>query len=102
MAFKKGQSGNPAGRPKGSGRVEKARLWYEKYGVDFLIAVAEGKKNLDVTASGKPCKPGLAHRLAATKELGDRGLGKPAQAVDVTSGGESINRMVLVFPEPAK
>lgn len=33
----------------------------------------------------------------ALKEAADRGEGKPAQSVDLTSGGEALKQTVLVF-----
>jgi hypothetical protein len=59
----KGQSGNPAGRPKGIAAVVKDRVQPEDL-VDILVAVAND-------ARAKP-----SERIAAVRELADRGWGK--------------------------
>lgn len=82
MGFKKGNPGGP-GNPHAA-KQEKLRAAlmrcaepadFERLGKKLL---AQAEKMLD------------AGELVALRELFDRLLGKPAQAVDVQSGGESL------------
>lgn len=69
--FKPGQSGNPGGRPKGLGA--KAR----EYGDRCIQVLAEALDSADVKT-----------RIAAARELLDRGYGKP-----LTMTAEVSNRL---------
>lgn len=86
--FTKGCKPGP-GRPKGSGFDVRCKAWAEKYGIPFLERVAQGKEK-DVGQFGRPVKVSLSLRIGVTQYLVNRGMGCPRQAVDVTSGGESV------------
>lgn len=63
MAFRKGQSGNPGGRPKRAKEfTELARDFMTRKGITRLIAMADD--------------PESPHHFSALKELGDRAFGK--------------------------
>lgn len=81
--FKPGESGNPAGKPKGAGRNARCAEWAKKFGLSFLERIAEGKVK-DVGAFGKDIKADLKTRSDVTKYLIDRGLGKPMQVNENT------------------
>lgn len=82
MPFIPGQSGNPAGRPKGTGTtlhdLVREATNDGQDPVDFLLKVLAGRiKHVKIE-----------HRIMAAKELLDRGYGKPAQTHEV-SGPEA-------------
>lgn len=69
MPFKKGQSGNPGGRPKADKRLKELAREKTELALNTLIAIAENGKE---SASA---------RVAAANAILDRGWGKPTQAV---------------------
>jgi HEAT repeat protein len=71
--FQPGQSGNPGGRPKGSGAVRDLARQYTEHAIQALVA------NL-VDGNGMV-------RNTAAQALLDRGWGKPAQAITGEDGG---------------
>lgn len=88
--FKKGQSGNPKGRPK------KEWTW-----VGTIKRVVEEMEEVD----GKKVKENVAKSLLnqclqgnmqAIKEFGDRIDGKPQQFLDHTTGGEPFTVVTKV------
>ena len=72
-AFKKGQSGNPGGRPKMFSEVRALAQEHCPAAIKKLVALMDSADERVVHA--------------ACKELLDRGIGKPAQAV-TGEGGE--------------
>jgi hypothetical protein len=98
--FKPGQSGNPAGRPSAGAAIKEwlyiMAEWTEK---ELKAVIADenstaSKKTaarvwlhattMDLNSAGSPIAGAEFDRIL------DRTLGKPAQAVDITSNGESI------------
>jgi len=85
MAFEKGKSGNPGGRPKAEGEVkELARA----YTVESIEKLAEWMRSDNAKAS-----------VSAATALLDRGWGRPAQAITGPDGGalqfQQIERVVI-------
>jgi hypothetical protein len=79
--FKKGQSGNPGGRAKKAvgDLAAEARL-YARLAIDTIVKIcAEAKADRD--------------RLAAARELLDRGFGRSVQAIDLVLMGRKITEL---------
>src|SRR5262249_40416613 len=80
MPFVKGQSGNPAGRPR-------------KHIAD-LSREARRYAHLALGTLVKICKEGMErNRLAAARELLDRGFGKSLQQIDLLTLGKRLSEM---------
>ena len=80
--FKKGQSGNPNGRPKKLPELDKLLadvLGEEKDGITAAEAILKKLRQMAAQAN-----------IRAAEVLLDRGYGKPKQHTDITSNGESI------------
>jgi hypothetical protein len=68
--FKKGQSGNPTGRPRVIAKVRDIAREYTEEAIDALVRVVRDKKS-----------PAAAVVAAASAIL-DRGYGKPTQTIE--------------------
>jgi len=84
MKFRKGQSGNPGGRPKVLGEVQELARLHAPYVIAELARLA--LKARSETA-----------RIAAGRELLDRGYGRTRQSVEVTT--PEGNPLQLLFEE---
>ena len=73
--FKKGQSGNPGGRPK---EIKEIKALAQKHGAAAIEALASVLKNGKTDAA----------RVAAATALLERGFGKPMQPIEVGQPGE--------------
>lgn len=87
MPFKKGQSGNPGGRPKADKRLKELAREKTELALNTLIGIAENEKE---SASA---------RVAAANAILDRGWGKPCQALEhsgeVDNGITEIRRVIV-------
>jgi len=77
-AWKKGQSGNPGGRPKEVAEVRELSRQYTEEAIQTLVTLMQSAK-VERT------------RLAAASELLDRGYGRPPQAVDLGGPIQIVN-----------
>lgn len=80
-SFRPGQSGNPSGRPR-------------KHIAD-LSKEARRYAHLALSTLVKICKDGMErNRLAAARELLDRGYGKPVAAIDLITAGKKLSELL--------
>jgi hypothetical protein len=90
VPFKKGQSGNPKGRPKLpdlKAAIAKV-LAEEKDGMDALEAILKAQR-------AKAAKGDTR----AAEFLMDRGYGKAQQFMDLTTGGDKITEIKINWPD---
>ena len=86
--FKKGQSGNPGGRPKVVAEVKELAREHTAEAIHTLVSIMNDPKSVP------------AARVSASNSLLDRGYGKPPQHQHIT--GEDGPRFVALLPEPCK
>jgi len=84
--FKKGQSGNPGGRPKVVAEVRELARAHTGEAIETLVSIMTNPKSAS------------AARVSAANALLDRGYGKPPQHIT----GEGGPRYVARLPEPCK
>ena len=86
MAFKKGQSGNPGGRPKVVAEVKELARAHTGEAIKTLVSIMTNPK-------GAP-----AARVSAASALLDRGYGKPPQHITGEGGPSFVVRLPDVAP----
>ena len=84
--FKKGQSGNPGGRPKVIAEVKELARAHTAEAIETLASIMTDPKAVP------------AARVSAANALLDRGYGKPPQHIT----GEGGPSFVVRLPEPCK
>jgi len=84
--FKKGQSGNPGGRPKVVAEVRELARAHTGEAVQTLVSIMTNPK----------CAP--AARVSAANALLDRGYGKPPQHISGEGGPSYVVRLPHVAP----
>ena len=82
LKFRKGQSGNPGGRPKVLGEVQELARQYAPKAIVELARLALKAKNETV-------------RIAAIRELLDRGYGRPRQAMELSVPADNPLQLLL-------
>jgi Family of unknown function (DUF5681) len=85
MAFKKGQSGNPGGRPKVVAEVKELARKHSGKAIETLVSIMSNPKAAP------------AARVSAANALLDRGYGRPAQHIT----GDIATSYVARLPMPA-
>ena len=84
--FKKGQSGNPGGRPKAVAEVKELARARTGDAIETLVSIMSNPKAAP------------AARVSAANSILDRGYGKPPQHIT----GEGGSQFVVRLPEPCK
>lgn len=87
MGFKKGQSGNPGGRPKKSPELEEVEALCKEASPAAVLRLTQWMKSDDAAAS-----------VRAALGILERAYGKPRQTVETTI---TDKRMVVEAPKPA-
>ena len=82
MPFKKGQSGNPGGRPKEIAEVKELARAHMPAAIEALASIMNNPKASD------------AARVSAATALLDRGYGKAPQHIDAEIGMSSRDPMI--------
>jgi hypothetical protein len=85
MPFKKGQSGNPGGRPKAEVEIRRAIQLRGQMLIDRLLAIVGTSKD-------------EGNVLRAIHELLDRGYGKPPESIKI-AGGVTVEHRKRVILE---
>lgn len=75
--WKKGESGNPGGRPKGFAELRELARTHGEHCIERLVTLSND--------------PDGRIAVAACSILLDRGYGKPMQAVEVSDGRKSVS-----------
>lgn len=96
MAFEKGQSGNPGGRPKGLAKL--VREVVEAEGPGGKDGWGELVRAMFGIAIGRDERAKAKDSVAAATWLRDSGHGRPQQAVDVTSNGQTVSTTNVTIP----
>lgn len=78
--FKKGQSGNPSGRPKIPNEVKKAFKTYTMEAIDTIV---------DIMRTGTP-----SLRYKAAEHILDRVIGKPVASVDASINNPVVEKFI--------
>lgn len=93
IPFKKGESGNPAGRPKG--QRDYATIYKEA-----LLKLAELNKKTPEELENELVASGFAQAkkdFRFYKDIQDRLHGTAIQKSDITSGGEALQPLLVKF-----
>jgi hypothetical protein len=86
MPFKKGQSGNPGGRPKVVAEVKELARAHTREAIETLVSIMSNPKAAP------------AARVSAANALLDRGYGKPPQHITGEGGPSFVVRLPDVAP----
>lgn len=82
MVFRPGQSGNPSGRPKVVGEVRDLARQHCPEAIQTLVTIMSSAKAQD------------GARVAAAKEILDRGYGKVTQPISGDDGAPALQVLV--------
>lgn len=94
--FAKGESGNPGGRPKGLGALVRETVEREgPGGRDGWVEVVKAQYRI---ATGNDERAKAKDMTLAATWLRDSGYGRPQQAVDVTSNGQTVSTATVTIP----
>lgn len=94
--FEPGVSGNPGGRPKGLGALVRDTVEREgPGGKDGWLELVRAQYRI---ATGIDDRAKAKDMTAAAVFLRDAGYGRPQQAVDVTSNGQTVAAATVTIP----
>lgn len=103
MPWVKGQSGNPAGRPKMASQLARLARSKTQDGlelVEFAVAVMRGEVVGAPGAQGdEPERPSVHDRMDALKWLADRGWGKAVEHIEIEDSRTGEQSPATIAPE---
>lgn len=99
--FKKGQSGNPGGRPKGGSEFQELARAHSVEAFNRIVELSKFACKVTLKSDGdggmhEITEPDLAIRLKANQYICDRAWGRPAQALELKGKGNGAITVRIV------
>ena len=97
--MKKGETLNPHGRPKGSRSLATILREMLETDIDVVVEGKKERKQMQEVIIRKLLKKASEGDIRAITEIFDRVEGKAKQHTDITTDGEPINTIKVIYPD---